>query len=129
MPPLPEDVRKLYDGPNFATITSLNVDGSAQSTVIWVKTDGDDILFSTVKGRLKHRNFERDPRASLLVIDPDDPYNYATVRGRVAFTDDPGGTLIQELSGKYLGVPWTKDQPDVQRVIARVTPDQARMRH
>jgi PPOX class probable F420-dependent enzyme len=129
MTPLTDDVRKLFEGANFATITTVNPDGSPQSSVVWVRTDGDDILFSTVKGRVKHRNLQRDPRTTLLVIDPDNPYDYAIVSGKVSFRDDPEGSLIQQLSDKYLGTPWTKDRPDVQRVIARVTPDRAHLRH
>ncbi|WP_084964208.1 PPOX class F420-dependent oxidoreductase [Thermoactinospora rubra] len=118
---LPERVRKLFDGANHAIVTSLNPDGGPQSTVVWVRTDGDDVLFSTVKGRRKHRNFLRDPRTSVLVVDPEDPYVYAEVRGVVTMEDDPDGALIQELSLKYRGEPW-KEPPGNERVIVRVRP-------
>ncbi|MEV4352939.1 PPOX class F420-dependent oxidoreductase [Nonomuraea sp. NPDC004186] len=127
MAELSEDARKLLDAPNYATVTSLNPDGGPQSTVVWVRTDGDDVLFSTVRGRRKPRNFERDPRASLLVIDPDNPYRYVEVRGRVTITSDPEGTLIQELSHKYRGLPW-EDKPGVERVIVRISPDRVTLR-
>ncbi|MFD1930669.1 MULTISPECIES: PPOX class F420-dependent oxidoreductase [Nonomuraea] len=116
-----EDVRKLFDGPNFATLTSVNPDGGPQSTVVWVRTDGDDILVSTVKGRRKPRNFEREPRASILVIDPADPYRYAEVRGSVTMEDDPTGALIEELSLKYTGNPW-EEPPGNERLILRIHP-------
>ncbi len=77
---LPDGARSLFEGPNFATVSSVNLDGSLQASVVWVRTDGDGILFSTVKGRRKHRNMERDPRVSILVVDPADPYVYAEVR-------------------------------------------------
>ncbi|MGN9841598.1 PPOX class F420-dependent oxidoreductase [Nonomuraea sp. H19] len=124
---LSEEVRKLLDGPNYATVTSLNPDGGPQSTVVWVRTDGDDVLFSTVKGRRKPRNFERDPRTSLLVIDPDDPYRYAEVRGRVTMTPDPEGALIEELSQKYRGQSW-EDKPGTERLIVRIRPDRVTLR-
>ncbi|MER6004310.1 PPOX class F420-dependent oxidoreductase [Nonomuraea sp. NPDC051941] len=127
MAELSEDARKLLDAPNYATVTSLNPDGGPQSTVVWVRTDGDDVLFSTVRGRRKPRNFERDPRASLLVIDPDNPYRYVEVRGRVTITSDPEGALIQELSHKYRGLPW-EDKPGVERVIVRISPDRVTLR-
>ncbi|GAA2827394.1 PPOX class F420-dependent oxidoreductase [Nonomuraea rubra] len=124
---LPEDARLLLDAPNFATVTSLNPDGAPQSTVVWVRTDGDDVLFSTAKGRRKPRNFERDPRASLLVIDPVDPYRYVEVRGRVTMTPDPEGALIEELSQKYQGTSWT-DKPGTERIIVRLSPDRVILR-
>ncbi|MEV4802962.1 PPOX class F420-dependent oxidoreductase [Nonomuraea sp. NPDC049421] len=127
MTKLSEDVRKLLDAPNYATVTSLNADGGPQSSVVWVRTDGDDVLFSTVKGRVKPRNFERDPRASLLVIDPDNPYRYVEVRGRVTITADPEGALIEELSQKYRGRPW-EDKPGTERLIVRISPDRVYLR-
>ncbi len=126
--PLSERVRELFDGTNFATVSSVNLDGSPQASVVWVRTDGDDILFSTVKGRRKHRNLERDPRTSILVVDPSDPYVYAEVRGRVTLTDDPAGDLIQELSHKYHGRPFVEANPDNQRVIVRISPEKVYLR-
>ncbi|WP_155343274.1 PPOX class F420-dependent oxidoreductase [Acrocarpospora pleiomorpha] len=126
--PLPERVRDLFDGVNFATVSSVNQDGSPQTSVVWVRTDGDDILFSTVKGRRKHRNLERDPRTSILIVDPSDPYVYAEIRGRVTLIDDPTGALIQELSQKYYKRPFAEANPDNERVIARITPEKVYLR-
>ncbi|SDI36837.1 PPOX class probable F420-dependent enzyme [Sinosporangium album] len=127
MATLSDDVRKLFDDPNFATVTSLNPDGSPQSSVVWVKSEGSDILFSTAKGRRKHRNFERDARTSALVVDPENPYRYVEVRGTVVMVDDPRGDLIQELSHKYTGQPFV-DQPGNERVIVRIVPDKVIVR-
>ncbi|GAA2690216.1 PPOX class F420-dependent oxidoreductase [Nonomuraea recticatena] len=122
-----EDVRKLFDAANYATVTSINPDGGPQSSVVWVRTDGDDVLFSTVKGRRKPRNFARDPRASILVIDPANPFRYAEVRGRVVMEDDPTGELIQELSHKYTGKPW-EDTPGNERLIVRIRAEKVTLR-
>jgi len=127
MSDLPEDARMLFDAPNFVVVTSINPDGGPQSSVVWAKRDGDDVLFSTVKGRRKPLNFDRDPRVSLLVIDPENPYRYVEVRGRASMTDDPGGELIQEMSHKYMGEPW-EDQPGTERLIVRVTSEKVTLR-
>ncbi|NUP17696.1 MAG: PPOX class F420-dependent oxidoreductase [Nonomuraea sp.] len=127
MPELPREARELLDAPNYATVTSINPDGGPQSTVVWVRTDGDDVLFSTVKGRRKPRNFERDPRTSLLVIDPANPYRYVEVRGRVTVEDDPEGALIDELSFKYRDQPW-EDKPGTERLIIRIHPEKVTVR-
>jgi PPOX class probable F420-dependent enzyme len=121
-PMLPDAVRDLFDGTNFATIASINPDGAPQASVVWVRTDGDDIVFSTLKGRRKHRNMVRDPRVTIVVIDPSDPYRYVEVRGTVTMEDDPEGTLIRELSVKYTGETWKEPNPDSERVIVRITP-------
>ncbi|MER6951710.1 PPOX class F420-dependent oxidoreductase [Nonomuraea sp. NPDC000554] len=122
MAELPDSARVLFDAPNYATVTSVNPDGMPQSTVVWVRTDGDDVLFSTIKGRRKPRNFARDPRASVLVMDPANPFHYAEVRGRVTMEDDPAGDLIQELSLKYTGKPW-EEPPGNERLIVRIRPE------
>ncbi|MFI6395720.1 PPOX class F420-dependent oxidoreductase [Nonomuraea sp. NPDC050547] len=122
MAELSDEVRRLFDGPNYATVTSINPDGGPQASVIWVRTDGDDILFSTVKGRRKPRNYERDPRTSIVVIDPDNPFRYAEVRGVVTLEEDPAGDLIQELSRKYTGGAW-QEHAGAERLIVRVRPE------
>jgi hypothetical protein len=38
---LDDTTRQLVDGKNFATIATLNPDGSPQTSVIWVGLDGD----------------------------------------------------------------------------------------
>ncbi|MER7211786.1 PPOX class F420-dependent oxidoreductase [Streptosporangium sp. NPDC000239] len=127
MSELSDGVRALFDAANFATVTSLNEDGSPQASVIWVKTDGDDIVFSTVRGRRKDRNFARDPRTAVVVIDHANPYRYAEVRGRVTVTEDPTGSLIQELAHKYTGKAWEESRPDTQRLIVRVIPEKVHL--
>mgnify|MGYP003694022395 CR=1 FL=1 len=52
--------------------------------------DGSDVLFSTVAGRVKHRNMLRDPRVSVSILDSSDPENYVELRGRVSMIPDPG---------------------------------------
>ena len=57
----------ILAGPHLSVLSTANPDGSPQASVIFVKRDGDDILFSTIKGRRKTANMQRDPRVSLLV--------------------------------------------------------------
>ena len=122
MPSLPEPARALLDRPEHATIASIEPSGQPQLSVVWVKRDGDDVLFSTVRGRRKTDNLERDPRATLLVFSADDPYRYLEVRGSVTLEDDPDQALIEELSHKYLGkaYPWRNERE--QRVVVRLSP-------
>ena len=79
---LNDAAREVIDGPHLAVIATANADGRPQSSVIFVKRDGDQVVFSTIKGRLKTRNMTRDPRVSLLVIDTRSG-RYAEVRGTV----------------------------------------------
>src|SRR5215470_14256165 len=90
---LPEKARALFDGPYHVTVTTLDPGGRPQSSLVWAKTDGDDVLFSTIKGRRKYANLSRDRRISALVFDGTDPYTYAEVRGVATITDDPEAEL------------------------------------
>jgi PPOX class probable F420-dependent enzyme len=120
---LPEAARALFDGPNHATVATIDPDGRPQLSVVWARTDGDDVLISTIKGRRKFANLTRDARASVLVYAPDNPYEYAEVRGTVTVTDDPSAELINELALKYTGNSFGP-RPHEQRVIVRIRPDQ-----
>lgn len=120
--PLPENAKRLLDGATFVTLATVNPDGAPQSSVVWAKRDGDDLLMSTVRGRRKEKNMSRDPRVSVSFFDPANPYTYYEVRGSVTLTDDGGPDLIQELSHKYTGGPYTRDTPDNVRVVVRLTP-------
>lgn len=119
---LPAAARTLFAGANFVTVATIDPDGKPQLSVVWAKLDGDDVLFSTIKGRRKYENLIRDARASALVYPADDAYSYAEVRGRVTLTDDPNAHLINELSIKYTGEPFG-ERPGEQRVIVRIIPE------
>jgi PPOX class probable F420-dependent enzyme len=124
MASLNDTVKSIVDGKNFATVATLNPDGSPQTSPVWITRDGDDLLISTVAGRLKERNLRRDPRASVTVFDHDNPYNYFEARGTVTFTEEGGFKLINDLSHKYKGTDYTGDEgTDNVRVVIRLTPE------
>jgi PPOX class probable F420-dependent enzyme len=103
----------------------VNPDGSPQTSVVWVGRDGDDLLFSTVEGRVKHRNMLRDPRVSVTVIDSADPENYVELRGRVSMTPDVGRRVDTQLSWKYDDKDPGEDRPGAVRVVVRMVVDKA----
>jgi PPOX class probable F420-dependent enzyme len=111
---------RLLGGRNYAVLATINPDGSPHTSTMWVGLDGDDLLFSTVQGRVKHRNMLRDPRVSVTVIDTADPENYAELRGRVSMTPDPGRLLDIQLSWKYDGKDPGEDRPGAVRVTVRI---------
>lgn len=118
---LPKLVRELLDAPTFVVVTTLNPDGGPQSSVVWVMRDGDEVVFSTVRGRRKARNMMRDPRVTICGFDPTNPYRYFEVRGLVSLSEEGGRALIDQLSNKYQGTDYQYDPPDAVRLICRVT--------
>jgi PPOX class probable F420-dependent enzyme len=121
---LSDEARGVVDGKNFAFVSTIQPDGSPQASLVWITRDGDDLLFSTLRGRRKERNLARDPRIALLVHPADDPYVYLEVRGRVEVTEQGGRELINALANKYTGaVEFKEKRPDVVRVVVRVKAD------
>ena len=116
---------RLLDGKNYAVLATLNADGSPQTSAMWVGRDGDDLLFSTVEGRVKHRNMLRDPRVSVTVLDAADPENYVELRGSVTMTPDIGRKIDTQLSWKYDAKDPDPDRPGAVRVVVRMTIDRA----
>ena len=119
---LPDAAKALLDAPTYVVVTTVNQDGSPQSTVLWIKRDGEDLLFSTVRGRKKTRNLDRDARASVCFFDPANPYTYFTIEGEVTMTPEGGRELIDELSVKYRGEGYPEESADTVRVVCRLTP-------
>jgi PPOX class probable F420-dependent enzyme len=118
-----EATLSLLDGPNYAVLATVNADGSPQTSAMWVGRDGSELLFSTVEGRVKHRNMVRDPRVSVTVLDAADPENYVELRGRVSMTPDVGRAVDTALSWKYDGKDPDPDRPGAVRVVVRMVVD------
>ena len=123
--PLSDAALALLDGRNYAVLATVNPDGSPQTSVMWVGRDGNDVLFSTVEGRIKHRNMRRDPRVSVTVIDSANPENYVELRGRVSMTPDVGRRFDTQLSWKYDGKDPGEDRPGAVRVVVRMVVEKA----
>jgi PPOX class probable F420-dependent enzyme len=119
---LNEPAREVLDGPHFAMLATSNADGRPQSSVIFVKRDGDTVVFSTIKGRLKTRNMARDPRVSLLVVDKEKG-RYVEIRGTVEITEDPEKRLLYAMYDRYMGGTPPPPEPDAERLIVRIRPD------
>jgi len=123
---LNDAVRKLVDGANLAVLATINADGSPQTSVVWVGRDGDDVLISTAAGRRKDVNLRRDPRASVSVIDKNDPERYVEIRGTATVTEDDGRRLAVALAEQYEGPGAGQEYLDlpaeVVRVVVRITP-------
>lgn len=123
MPGFDDTVRKLLDGKNFATVATVMPDGAPQTSVVWIKRDGDTVLFSTTAGRKKARNLAADPRVSLSVFDLANPYESVEIRGTAEVSVDADKRLPLELSHKYLGEDPPAEKPDEVRLAVRVIPE------
>jgi PPOX class probable F420-dependent enzyme len=120
---LPDRFVELLRKPIPCFITTLMPDGSPQTTMTWVDTDGESILVNTVETHLKVKNIRRDPRLSVAVCDPADLSQYIAIRGRVVkLTTDGGVEHIEALAHRYTGRPYAwyggRDQVRIILTIA-----------
>jgi len=94
----------------FANLATVMPDGSPQVTPVWFDQTNGRIRVNTAKGRVKARNMAEGSRVALSILDPDNPYRYLQIRGRVArVTEDGAVNHIDSLAKKYLGkdiYPW-----------------------
>jgi PPOX class probable F420-dependent enzyme len=108
MPGIPDDVRPLLEGRNFAHLATVGEDGAPHSVAIWVGTEGDRVAFFTQETSRKARNLARDPRVALSLVDRENPYRTARLRGRVVETrtGEAALPLIDAISVRYTGQPF-----------------------
>ena len=116
---------RILAGPHLSILATTNRDGSPQTSVIFVKPDGEDVLFSTIKGRLKTANMQRDPRVSLLLHSlPGEggEITYAAIAGDVELTEDPEGAFHEIMYGLHMGGATPPPEPGAERLIVRLRP-------
>ena len=111
----------------FANLATLMPDGSPQVTPVWFDYKDGRIRVNTTKGRVKARNMQEGAPVALAIMDPDNPYRYVQVRGRVKrVAEQNANAHIDSLAKKYLGkdkYPWAR--ADEVRVIYEIEPTSA----
>jgi PPOX class probable F420-dependent enzyme len=125
MATIPREFQDLLQKKAFARLATVGADGAPQVTPVWVDYDGTYVRFNTAKGRVKVRNLARNPRVALSMQDPDNPYRYLQIRGRVAEATEQGADAhIDALAKKYLGQDrYPFRQPGEVRVLYKVLPE------
>ena len=108
MTPLPDDVRALFEGPNYAHLATVLPSGAPHSVPVWTGMEGDRVVFFTQPASRKARNLARDPRVAFSITDHDQPYRMAQIRGQVVDTVEGEAALeiIDRLAVKYTGNPF-----------------------
>ena len=118
------EVRRLVEQPNYAHIATLMPDGAPHSVPVWIDIVGDNVAILTGPGSRKARNLERDPRVAISIIDVDQPYASALIRGRVVerVQGDRAWEIIDRISRKYTGQPYGLRS---DRIVLVIKPDYA----
>jgi len=125
MAKLQEKARKFLDeSPYVGVATTLREDGSPHATIVWVDVEGDKVSFNTALGRAKPKHLKHDPRASVLMVDPNNSYKWVAVSGPAELTEEGADAQIDKLAKKYLGkdeYPWRN--PEETRVKVLIEPE------
>lgn len=99
---IPKTHEDLLERPLFAHMATLRPEGEIQNNPMWFAWDGERVRMTTTKARQKFRNVVADPRVTLSIHDPDRPYRYLELRGRVVGVEpDPGGEFFGTLAERY----------------------------
>ncbi|MGH2557861.1 MAG: PPOX class F420-dependent oxidoreductase [Thermomicrobiales bacterium] len=121
---IPATHADLLESKALAQVATIGPKGEPQVNPVWFGWDGQYLTFSQTTTRQKIKNLERDARIALSIVDPENPYRYLEIRGKVVRVDpDPDIAFINSMAQKYLGVatyPW--HNPRDQRVVVVVEP-------
>jgi PPOX class probable F420-dependent enzyme len=124
MATLTDKARTFLEQPFVGEVTTLRPDGSPHTTVVWVDVDTDEVIFNTAVGRAKERYLRKDPRVSLIVVDPENSYRWVSVSGTAELDTEGADDEIDRLAKKNLGkdeYPWRN--PEEQRINVRIRPE------
>ena len=122
----PDDYRDLLTAEKraYAYLATLMKDGSPQLTPVWFDMDGDHIRVNTARGRVKDENMRERRQVALVIADPDDPFRYLQVRGRVIeISEKESLEHFNGLAEKYTGEARWKNYAGERRVIFTIKPE------
>ena len=109
----------------FASLATIMANGSPQVTPVWFDYHAGNIRVNTAKGRVKSRTLKSGAPVALAIMDPDNPYRYVQIRGRVSRAVETGAdTHIDSLAKKYLGKEtYPFRQPGEVRIMFEIEPE------
>ncbi len=109
----------------FASLAVTLSNGLPQVTPIWFGWDGTHIILNTARERVKDKVMHRRGKVALLIVDPNDPYRYLQIRGRVVDETEEGAyDVICDLRLKYRGDRNYPKNPGEVRVTYKMLPEQ-----
>jgi PPOX class probable F420-dependent enzyme len=122
---IPQTHEDLLKSRALAHVATTGPDGAPQVNPVWFDWEDGKVKFSQTKTRQKYRNVQRDPRIALSIVDPENPYRYIEIRGKVVgIEEDPNLDFINKMASKYMGqekYPWHR--PGDERVVVVVEPE------
>lgn len=115
---IPAHLVRLLEEPNYGFLGTIRPDDTVQVSPMWFLYDGEHVRFTHTTKRAKYRNLQHNPSMSLAITDPENPYTYLEVRGRlVEVIPDPEGELYVTLGTRYGNINQQPPRDKADRVI------------
>ena len=122
MPEVPESHKDLLQAP-VAVLATNGANGQPQVSALWFLYDDGQIKISLNNSRQKLKNLQRDPRCTLFILDPNNPYRTLEIRARAELTPDPDYVFADKFGKKYNNADLrTNDQPGQTRYVVTLQP-------
>ena len=102
---IPNNLKDLLERPIVVAFATANPDGQPQVTPVWASLEGGQVWINSAVGRRKDKNVRANPKVTVLIIDPNNAFHWAEIRGEVVEFDESAAALahINKLSGMYAG--------------------------
>ncbi len=102
---IPDNLKDLLERPIVVAFATSNPDGQPQVTPVWASLEGDQVWINSALGRRKDRNIRKNPKVTVLAVDPENDFHWAEIRGEVVEFDETDAAVghINKLSGIYAG--------------------------
>jgi PPOX class probable F420-dependent enzyme len=98
LPGLSAEIRAFLEAPRYATISTVNADGSPHQAVVWYVVEGDDLLINSRRGRRWPSNLLRDPRIAVAVYEVADPNHWVGLKGSAELLRE-GAAAVEDIMG------------------------------
>lgn len=117
-PIIPAEYASLLERPLYGALGTIRPDDTVQVNPMWFEFDGTHLRFTHTTKRAKYRNLQRNPSMSYSIVDPDNPFRYIELRGRLVETiADPTGDFYVRLGMRYGNPAQTPPLDSPDRVI------------
>lgn len=123
------EIKQLATGKNFGSLSVKLPNGQILNHIVWVDADDEHVLINTEVHRTKYRAMLAEPDVTVTILNSENPYSYAEVRGRVVgeVRGDVARAHIDALSQRYNGTEY-RNEIESERVIMRIAPVRQRSR-
>jgi PPOX class probable F420-dependent enzyme len=126
MTSIPDTHHDILEAKGTAYLATVGPRRTPQITPTWYQWDaaGGQLLVSTLSGRQKHRNLQRNPRLAVCITDPGNPYRYIEIRGTALSEPDEDHRLANSLAKKYMDLEeLPQEMMGEGRVVIRINPE------